>query len=98
MITPALFFGFPIDHTLEAKLNDANPHRVDMFINNKSDYLHRLEDSSTIYLGKFIGESTDLKALKLLEANIKSLLQMIIPGETLQAPLFLMTSVSTGEM
>ena len=76
-----LFFGFHVDASFEDALSEANPHAIQLFINNNSsDYLHEVLHEEKRYIGKFAGEMSSPQALELLQANIYSITKKLIPN------------------
>lgn len=74
-----LFLGFPIEPVYQSSLDATNPHAVSLFIRNDSDYLHEVTKKGVRYLGKKLGDFADLSHCELIEANIYSLLQKLVP-------------------
>lgn len=75
----SLFFGFPVDSEFENILTNTNPHLTQLFINNQSDYLHKISHQGKEYLGKFLGPLYDPKDLELIQANIYSIASRLAP-------------------
>lgn len=89
-----LFVGYAVDEEFQQALGRANPHALDLFINNNSDYLHRLEGKEGVFLGKFLGRLENLNALEALEANVKSLLLKLVPTLSFQERCLQVVAVS----
>lgn len=81
-----LFLGLPVTAKLEAELQKANPNIKKIFICNQGDYLHQVTYQGTSYLGKQAGAMTSLQELELLQANIWSLLDKVLPKQTDRLP------------
>jgi 5-methylcytosine-specific restriction endonuclease McrA len=75
-----LFLGFAVDDLFQQKLDLVNAHLKEYFIKAESDYLHPLSHQGKSFLGKFVGVSEQLDNLKLLEQNIHSIAQKLVPG------------------
>lgn len=74
-----LFYGFPVDKDFENKLASVNPYQLSHFIKNDSDYLHEVWYDGHRYLGKKLAETACVASLELLESNIFSLIQKLLP-------------------
>jgi hypothetical protein len=79
MLGVELFLGFPVDPTFTKELSQIDPQLVALFIQNDDNYLKEIVYHDVRYLGKFAGKISDTSDLKLLEANIYSLLKKMIP-------------------
>jgi hypothetical protein len=75
-----LFLGFSVDESFSKALSSIDPQVKNLFIRSDThDYLQEVAYNDRRYIGKFVGEITDSKQLKLIESNIYSLLKKIIP-------------------
>lgn len=89
-----LFLGFPLTESLNNKLDKTDPRLIDMFVNANGPYLKLVVHEECTFLGKEIGQSTDLVKIKLLEANIYSILSKLLPEYPFKNnPLFLFTMI-----
>lgn len=75
-----LFFGIEVDKLFKESLKKVDPNIKSFFIQKNSTYLQEYMHEGVLYLGKFIDASTTLQNLDLLEANIYSLLEKIVPN------------------
>lgn len=74
-----LFLGFPLTESLMNKIQGLDPRAFDMYVNEKGPYLKKIEYGNQSFLGKSVGSSADIAKIKLLEANIFSILAKILP-------------------
>lgn len=75
-----LFLGFPMDDVFLESFEQIDEKVQNFFVREDDQYLQKVTNASgTIYLGKFIGDKTDLEELHDIEANIYSLLKRIAP-------------------
>ncbi len=74
-----LFIGFPKDPLFEKELRKANSHRTDQFINPQGDYLLEINHHGMSYLGKKLGKLEKFSEITLKEANIYSILKLLVP-------------------
>lgn len=74
-----LFYGFQMDKDFENRLASVNPYQLSYFIKNDSDYLHEVWYEGKKYLGKRLEETASVHSLELLESNIFSLVQKLLP-------------------
>lgn len=79
MITVSLFLGFRIEKDLETQLKKNDENKLALFISNDGDHLRQVIYKGQQFLGKFTGQPNDVESLALLEANIYSLLKMLVP-------------------
>lgn len=80
MYSVALFLGFPLDQLLAEELKSVDSQLASLFIGrNDNSCLQEITYNGVRYLGKFAGEISDPDSLKLLEANIYSILKRIVP-------------------
>jgi len=77
--TSSLFLGLPKTETYDQALRAADQELVWIFLSNDGQYLHEVEYQDVKYIGKPVGEITDMKTLLLLESNIYSLLKKLFP-------------------
>jgi hypothetical protein len=84
--TVQLFLGFPVNTDFENKLIDLNPHFVSAYIRDDDLYLQETISNDIRYLGKCIPENvvTDILQLELLESNIYSILNKLLPNHPSQ--------------
>lgn len=75
-----LFFGLPIDKTLERELKEVDEAVLSIFIRPEEAYLQEATLQGKRFLGKSIGTAVDFNHLELLETNIYSLLKRILPN------------------
>ena len=80
MLEPHLFIGFAVDDEIEKGLHRANPHAVDLFIQNNSEYLHEAHAADTRYLGKYLTAAHNIEQLRMVENNIASLITKLVPN------------------
>jgi len=81
MFEVELFLGFPMDAHFTESLNALDPRLVALFINNGEDsaYLEKIAYQNADYVGKYVGEMSEIQSLSLLEANIYSILKKLVP-------------------
>jgi len=87
-----LYLGFPLDKIAETKLSASNPFVLKTFIQEGENYLEEITLEGCRYLGKILGDITDLQKLELSEANIYSLINKLLPDLPIKnTPLILFT-------
>jgi hypothetical protein len=75
-----LFLGLPITPLFSKILDTANPNTIKFFISeNEDSYLKEVTFEQNRYIGKFLGETVTIFELHLLEKNIYSILNKMIP-------------------
>lgn len=79
MFDRELFFGFPLDPIYIKKLEKINPYLYSQFIGDSEEYLKEVNAEGLRYLGKNLGKITSIAKLELIEANIYSLLERLVP-------------------
>lgn len=72
-----LFLGLPIDESFAILLKKNKPEYISLFINSNNIYLEEINFQEVRYLGKYVKNEESLTQLKLLEANIYSLLKKL---------------------
>lgn len=77
---PNLFLAYPITPRLQTALDLTNPSLVSFFTQGRPDYLEIIEQEGVKYIGKWIGETSDLTAAEQLRLNVKSLLMRLAPN------------------
>ena len=93
----ALFLGFPVDDSFAKTLETVDAQLAALFIRkDASDYLQEVIYRNVRYFGKFAGEISDIVQLRLLEANIYSLLKKIVPHYQSEKIPLLLFPVSTS--
>lgn len=93
MFEVTLFLGLPLSEYLERELALLDVNIVNIFINAQGGYLQRQKFKEQEYLGKFAGDISNPASLKLLEANIISILAKLSPSITNQDLQFLLFPV-----
>jgi hypothetical protein len=78
MFNNQLFFGFPVDESFQKELAEIPDAIRTLFIDGK-EYLQSVEKGGITYLGKSLGECTNLTSLELTQAHIISLLKLLVP-------------------
>jgi hypothetical protein len=94
MFQTELFIGFPVDDSLQKGLNRMRPEVADYWINNQKDYLHKAEMENQLFIGKYLEECETTNRLNLVETNIVSLIQKLVPGWTPDAQAAVLFAVS----
>lgn len=74
-----LFFGFLVDSDLQKELNSLDSTFKSLFIQKNEPFLQELDFENKLYLGKFIGQISDLAKLELTSLNIMSLVKKLVP-------------------
>ncbi|MEC7839929.1 MAG: hypothetical protein VX777_07805 [Chlamydiota bacterium] len=74
-----LFLGFHVDEVFHSALNQVAEDVKVFFIQDDDTYLHRVRHNGKVYLGKFLGDKSDLQNLRDVETNIYSLLGRLVP-------------------
>lgn len=74
-----LFLGYAIDRQFADLLAETKPQFAALFINAEENSLCEVQHNGIYYLGKFPPQNCDLSMLHLLEDNIYSLLNKLIP-------------------
>lgn len=84
--TVQLFLGFPVNADYENELAEMNPHFVSAYIREDDLYLQETISKDIRYLGKYIPENVvmDILQLELLESNIYSILNKLLPNHPSQ--------------
>ena len=81
MYQVTLFLGFPVDPPFASSLAALDPATVGLFIDDKEqNYLCSLDFEGKRYLGKYAGDLSTLTDLELLQNNIYSLLNRLVPA------------------
>lgn len=80
MYSPKIFIGFPVSAEFSQSLQELSPEAKKVFIQDEpSEYLQQYRKDGKVYLGKEVGELTELSALAGLESHIYSLLKKLVP-------------------
>ena len=80
MFDVTLFLGFQVTDDYAAALAKIDPNVINLFIRKDDDcYLTEIMFDGCRYVGKFTTEVSRLSHLKLLEVNVYSLLEKIVP-------------------
>lgn len=95
--TTQLFLGFPVDKALSKKLEKVDRTLISTYIRQDDLYLQELMDAHERYLGKYITGAIDLPELELLQSNIYSLLNKILPGHPYQEQELIILAVPCKE-
>lgn len=74
-----LFFGFPINEKFKARLQEVNPYFLSLFIREGDDYLQQVTFNHEQFLGRKIGQASQLSKLESLQVNIYSILKKLVP-------------------
>lgn len=85
MIQTSLFLGLPVTADLERALNAVNPTALALFTQGGEDYLELHSHQEQRFLGKAIADGTDIARLHLIEANVISLLNCLLPDRAFTA-------------
>lgn len=80
MYNAQLFLGIPLAGGLQAALAQADESLVSAFVNDHGEYLQEVSHGGQRYLGKFGGDVCDVDQLALLQANIYSMLDKLLPS------------------
>lgn len=92
-----LFIGFPKDPLFENELQKVNPHLIKQFIHPHGEYLEEIHHEGMAYLGKKLGKLTKISEISLKEANIYSILKILVPEFPYdEIPLMLFTIPETS--
>jgi hypothetical protein len=75
-----LFFGIVIDQEMKAHLEEVSPFLKNALIQNNEDYLQEITFENVTYLGKNLGKFINAQNLDMVEKNIISLLQKLLPN------------------
>jgi hypothetical protein len=75
-----LFLGFLIDTDFQLELDRIDRDLKSLFINEGDDYLQQIDHQGKLYLGKYLGERSDLQTLHDVEINIYSLISKVTPN------------------
>ena len=96
MFSLSLFLGFPVSASYSEALAKIDPQIIKMFISDNEDsYLNEVTFEGTQYIGKYVGEVAALSELELLQQNIYSILNKMIPNHTCESvPLVLFAAPS----
>lgn len=82
MFSVSLFLGFPVNTTYSAALAEIDPLIIKMFISDSEEsYLNEVIFEGTRYFGKYVGEVAVVSELELLQQNIYSILNKLIPNQ-----------------
>lgn len=79
MLEANLFLGVEIDEELRKQLLYANPHAIDLFINNDPVYLQEVEHEGSRFIGKVCGRHQLIESLDLVTDNATSLIKKLVP-------------------
>lgn len=96
MFSVSLFIGFPVSPSYSEALAEIDPQIIKMFISDHEDsYLNEVAFEGTRYLGKYAGEAPSVSELEMLQKNIYSILNKMIPNHTCESiPLVLFAAPS----
>ena len=95
MLDLELFVGFPIQDSLQERLKKIPPNVFSLLVGDNPDYLKEWVGAEGHFIGKKVGKEIDLETLKLVEANIYSLLTRLMPDYPLKdTPLILFSIAS----
>ncbi|CRX37799.1 hypothetical protein [Estrella lausannensis] len=75
-----LFLGYPLTDSLQREFTKVDQRLLEMFLSGVAPYLQRIEYRGEVFVGKEVGQAADFNKIKLLEANIYSMLAKIIPS------------------
>lgn len=75
-----LFLGYPLTDSLQREFIKVDERLLEMFLSGVAPYLQRIDYHEAVFIGKEIGQAADFNKIKLLEANIYSMLAKIVPG------------------
>ena len=92
-----LFLGFCVTASYAEALTKIAPQMLQLFISeNEESHLKEVTFEKVRYFGKFVGEITTLQELHLLEKNIYSILNKIVPNQSCEdVPLVLFAAPSS---
>lgn len=79
MFERKLFLGFHVDSRYQAALLLANKQLLTYFISPNSQYLQEYFHQNQRYIGKFLASPTETGQLELVNSNIYSLLDRLVP-------------------
>lgn len=74
-----LFLGLRLSDHFQSQLALVNPDLAALFIGDNPAYLSRMSLPQGLFLGKKLGQQTDVETLKLAQENIYSLLKKLVP-------------------
>ncbi|MBA2368332.1 MAG: hypothetical protein H0V82_04825 [Candidatus Protochlamydia sp.] len=75
-----LYLAFPITPSFEKKLSSLNDTVRNLFIQSGNFlYLQEITYADNIYLGKNLGQMTEVKALESFQDHLLSLLKKLVP-------------------
>ncbi len=96
MFSASLFLGFPLSASSSQALAQINPQLMKMYISDQEDsYLNEVTFEGATYIGKYVGEIATVSELELLQQNIYSILNKMIPNHTCESvPLILFAAPS----
>lgn len=80
-----LFIGLELTPDLRRALSRADSKLVDYFIDNGQDYLTRVSLDSRRFLAKPVDKLTQMEQLELMENNLRSLCQRLLPDVDLSS-------------
>ncbi len=78
LLNSSLFFGFCVDEVFARSLAKHKPEYISLFVHADDNYLQELHHQGKYYLGKCVNNTESVTQLKLLEANIYSLLKKLV--------------------
>lgn len=86
-----LFLGYPLTDSLQKEFTQVDARMLEMFLSGVAPYLQRIEYRGEVFIGKEVGQAADFNKIKLLEANIYSMLAKIAPSHSFkETPLSLL--------
>lgn len=94
---PALFFGIPLDPSLEKALGRANPALLALFFSGEP-YLEKLQTSQGIAIGKWISPLIAFEELENIGSNILSFLRRLAPQQSIQKDFILYPQLIITQM
>jgi len=86
----SLFYGIECHSSFQERLKQVPERILNFIIQDHSDYLQQISYEGKIFLGRRLGEMTDLHALELLDRSLESLVLKLIPDYSREAAPFVL--------
>lgn len=88
-----LFFGFPLNETVQKEIEKIPEALRALFLNGSDEYLQLVEQEGISYIGKSLGECIDSLSLEMAQVHILSLLKRLLPEQVYEKETLVLLAV-----